>query len=357
VGLPPPIFYANAKMLNRKIVFILGAGASCPYGYPSGSHLREYICLPLNARSEKERTKVFGEAIGSESSFDDFRKKFEKSSTKSIDLFMARNPKLAQFGKCIIAYEIFTAEHRSLFREKAEWVKNRLGISGYGNTQEQYLKSKDFQGGIWYEYLFDRLTAGLANKDDLPDFSNGNLTFITFNYDRSLEYFLHESLRNSFSEVPESKIVKCLQQLKIIHIYGQIAPLKWQNETNGVDYKPQITATLLKNASLNLRTIYEEQENPELTEAKRLISQAEQIFFLGFGYAPENLDVLGLPGIIPLGNCPVFGTAYGLNSVQVNQIKGVIIQGLQRDSANSKNEKRIVIEDMDCLELLRNYLN
>jgi hypothetical protein len=343
-------------MLNRKTVFILGAGASCPYGYPSGAHLREYICLPINARSEKEKARIFGEAIGSENSFDDFRKKFEHSSTKSIDLFMARNPKLAQVGKCIIAYEIFTAEHRSLFREQAEWVKNRLGISGYGNTQEQYLKSKDFQGGIWYEYLFDRLTSGLANKDDLPDFSNGNLTFITFNYDRSLEYFLHESLRNSFSEVPESKIVQCLQQLKIIHIYGQIAPLKWQNETNGVDYKPQITKDLIKSTSSNIKTIYEEQTNPELTEAQDLIRQAEQIFFLGFGYAPENMGVLYLPDSIPMGSaCQVYGTAFGMMEKKVKDILNIMRSGRKADSSGYKERYDTIIEPCDCLMLLSKY--
>jgi hypothetical protein len=334
-------------MLDKKTVFILGAGASCPYGYPSGAHLREYICLPINARSEKEKARIFGEAIGSESSFDDFRKKFEHSSTKSIDLFMARNPKLAQIGKCIIAYEIFTAEHRSKFREQAELMKD-----GYTNqkgdfTVERYLSKKDFQGSIWYEYLFDRLTAGLATNDNLPDFSDGNLAFITFNYDRSLEYFLYDSLYNSFTEIPEPQIVQCLKQLKILHVYGQIAPLKWQDDKNGVDYRPPITAPLLKSTSVNIRTIHEEQKHPELIEAYNLIKQAGQIFFLGFSYATENMKILGFPEAIPARDCQVYGTAFGLNRVE--------IKGIYKKHFNHKSD--VHIEAMDCLELLRNYLN
>jgi len=334
-------------MLDKKTVFILGAGASCPYGYPSGLHLREYICLPANIPPEK--AKVLEEAIGSKGGYDDFRKKFEKSSTKSIDLFVARNPNLAPVGKSIIAYEIFDAEHRSLFREKAEWVREMFKSRQGDNTQQQYLRNRDFQGGIWYEYLFDRLTARLANKDDLPDFSfsKGKIAFITFNYDRSLEYFLYESVRNSFTEVPEAQVIKCLKNLKILHIYGQIAPLKWQDSAKGIDYQPPISASLVRNTSSNIRTIYEEQQNPELVEAQNIISQAEQIFFLGFGYAPENMKILGLPELIPPSNCRVYGTAFGLNRVELKRIH----------TSGFKDIGNIDIEAMDCLELLRNYLN
>jgi len=165
-------------MIDKKTLFILGAGASCPYGYPSGSHLREYICLSTN-RPVKELVQ----AIDSEKGFGNFRKKFEDSSTKSIDLFMARNPKLAPVGKCIIAYEIFIAESRSQFRERAEREQERRKCWQGDMTSERLLQRNDFQGGDWYSYLFDRLTVGLGGKEDLPDFSEGKVSFVTFNYD------------------------------------------------------------------------------------------------------------------------------------------------------------------------------
>lgn len=338
-------------MLEKRTVFILGAGASCPYGYPSGANLRERICL----FEDQIKPKGLGEAVNSDTDLNGFIKQFEKSSTKSIDLFMARNPKLAPIGKILIAFEIFEAEFSSLFRERAEWAQFRLRMPGYVTGRAKFIGSKDFQGSIWYEYLFDRLTSGLATKDILPDFSNGNLSFITFNYDRSLEYFLYESLRNSFSEVPESQIVQCLQQLKIIHIYGLIAPLKWQDETNGIDYKPQITAALLKDTSSNIITIYEQQDNPELSEAKTLINQAEQIFFLGFGYAPENMSVLNLTGLIP-PNCQVYGTAFGMVEKEVKDVLHTMRSGRKADSNGYKERYDTLIESCDCLMLLREYL-
>jgi len=87
-----------------------------------------------------------------------------------------------------------------------------------------------------------------------------------------------------------------------------------------------------------------------------LLKQAERIFFLGFGYAPENMDVLGLPDVIPPINCEVYGTAFGLNDKEVERIRNRMIEGLRTDEVGFKNRYAIVIKAMDSLELLRNYL-
>jgi len=339
-------------MKNKKTVFVLGAGASCPYGYPSGAHLREHICLSTGHPNLKD----LAQAIEKDGlpSVGDFKKTFESSSTKSIDLFMTRNPKLAPVGKYIIAFEIFKAEAKSLFRERAKQVQEHYKQAK--PRGEVYLLRKDFQGDDWYSYLFDRLTEGIVVKDALPDFSDGKVSFVTFNYDRALEYFMYESFRNSFTEVPEHRVIQCLKNLKILHIYGQTAPLKWQDSEKGVHYAPQIEEALLQTAATNIKTIYEQKESPELAEAQNLLKQAKEIFFLGFGYAPENMDVLGLPGLIPQA-CWVYGTAFGENGKEVMRIRNRIIEGLRTDPPSVKVENRIVIESTDCLDLLRNYLN
>jgi hypothetical protein len=338
-------------MLDRRTVFILGAGASCPYGYPSAAHLREHICL---SRSHPKQNELV-QAVQKDGlqSVDDFKKTFENSSTKSIDVFMARNPKLAPVGKYVIGFEIFKAEGKSQFRERAKRTQEQY--KQWEPEGERYLLRKDFQGDDWYLYLFNRLTSGLTKPDVLPEFSDSKIAFITFNYDRSLEYFLYESFRNSFTEVPEAEVIQCLKNLKILHVYGQIAPLTWQDANEGVDYRPQISEGLLRSASSNIKTIYEVRQTPEVTEARNLVKQADQIFFLGLGYAPENMNLLQLPRRIPRG-CSVRGTGYGLEENEIDEISRRIISGLLGDPIVGKNPERIVIEDMDCLKLLRHYL-
>lgn len=308
-------------MKNKRKVFVLGAGASCPYGYPSGARLREWICLPggfkdsyFNYRYQRDIDRAKENRLP----IDGFIKAFSKSSKQSIDLFMATNPKLAPTAKYVIAFVTFKAEERSQFREEAKIAQESYSSSPYRDRAKDFLAKGYFQGEDWYLYLFNRLTASLIKPDVLPDFSDDKIAFITFNYDRSLEHFLYESLSNSFKEVPVAEIIQCLKKLKILHVYGQIVPLKWQDSEQGVDYKPQITEPLLQKSVANIKTIYEQKESPELRDAQQLLTQAEQIFFLGFGYAPENMEVLGLPGIIS-PQCLVYGTGFNLIPEEINR--------------------------------------
>lgn len=349
---------------DKKTVFILGAGASCPYGYPSGARLREWICF--NGAFESDylnylRDNVSVQAVKTDrrQAVFNFIKTFEKSSSKSIDLFMANNPTLAKIGKYIIAYAMFRAEHKSRFRENANRLREIHAARRLSDnlTSDALLLNGTFHGGDWYFYIYNRFLEGLAGGNILPHFSNGNLAFITFNYDRSLEHFLYESLRNSFTEVSEDEIVESLKKLKILHVYGQIAPLKWQNPDGHIDYSSNspFNESSLCSAASNIRTIYEEQQNPELIEAQNLLKQAEQIYFLGFSYAPENMKVLGLPEIIPSPVCSVTGSAFGLEDREIQVINDRIVQGLKTHEFYGRNAGRVRIAKMDCLDLLRNY--
>jgi len=96
------------------------------------------------------------------------------------------------------------------------------------------------------------MTDELEKKERLSQFHRNNVSFITFNYDRSLEHFLFESLRYSFSEIPKDEIINEVKQIKIIHIYDKVAPLPWQDEQEGVEYKPKVSEGTLKTFSRNL---------------------------------------------------------------------------------------------------------
>jgi hypothetical protein len=348
------------RVIDKKTVFVLGAGASCPCGYPSGEQLQKQICFDLKERYQNYflENHLNGNQKGEVNQFIDT---FERSHNPSIDLFIARNrnTKLVSTGKYIIAFEMFCAEKRSCFGEEAK-VKQEMYSQPRNDAsrEKNFVQRGYFKGDDCYPYLYKRLTDGLSKPDILPNFSDDNISFVTFNYDRSLEYFLYDSLYNSFKEVPEPEISKCLKKLKILHVYGQIVPLKWQDSERGVDYCPPINEDLLQKAASNIKTIYEQEKNPELNDAKQLLEQAKRIFFLGFGYAKENLDILQLPEKIG-SYAEVYGTALGLENGEINGIKQNIIDRLTVDPNVGKNKPdvRIKIENMDCLKLLKNYFS
>jgi hypothetical protein len=96
-----------------------------------------------------------------------------------------------------------------------------------------------------------------------------------------------------------------------------------------------------------IEIMYEERkEKPELIEARRLISNAEIIIFLGFGYDQQNLSILQIPKL--LERKAVFGTALGATKNEIVQIKSLL-------NFNSLS-RRSQIYNCDCLMLLREHL-
>ncbi len=323
-------------MIDKKTVFVLGAGASCPYGYPSGLQLRKEICLNLKSEYlnyiNSSQLNIGAKEDQRENS-KYFIKTFNDSTTKSIDLFLARNPHLAETGKNIIAYKIFDAEIKSNFRERSKYPEQD-----------------------WYFYLFDKLTDGVIDLKKLQKITaNSKVSFITFNYDRSLEQFLYESFQNSFTNVPSHDIVAIINDIEIIHMYGCIAPLDWQDGEKGIAYKPSITESLLNSYSSNIKTIYEQDNDSELEDVEELLTDADQIFYLGFGYAEENMDILKVPETIN-SSVPIYGTAFGLSKKEILDIREKIARRLKSIPPIGKNATRVQIEDRDCLGLLKEYL-
>lgn len=317
-------------MINTDTVFVLGAGASCPYCYPSGEKLRIGICnnfsndLRQLLQKEAEWTKRVLHDLIVEA--ERFTKIFYESGTRSIDLFLSRNLKYANLGRMAIILRILFSERDSLFNEN---VKD---------------KSQD-----WYSYFFNMITDNIFNSNHIDIFRSNAVRILTFNYDRSLEYFLFKSLTNSFSEITKEIIANVLQSLNIIHIYGIIQKLPWQmnfQREHLFDYKGRLDYNLLNNFTKNILLI-QDREKINNDDIIYEISHTNRIFFLGFGYAEENMSILGIPEFVKNDHL-IFGTAQGCSEKEINDIKNKYFSKV--DPTN------IHIENCDCLRLLRDYL-
>jgi len=127
------------------------------------------------------------------------------------------------------------------------------------------------------------------------------LTIITFNYDRSLEYYFFTALKHLFNK-SDSDIARAMLCLPIIHFHGSLGPLPWQAD-GGTDYCPLFGAGIaavemgrrIKVASQNIAIVIGTQpKSKEFTFACKRLKEARKIYFLGFGYNPDNLEMLGL---------------------------------------------------------------
>jgi len=168
-------------MIETKTVLVLGAGASKPFGYPTGPELFNEVCKLLdhegNAFNSIWKTGFDKDLIK------DFRSKLYASGRNSVDEFLEHRPEFLNVGKHAMAAVLLQLE------------------------KPDNLYKHDILNN-WYKFLFTKMNTSL------DDFENNNISFITFNYDRSLEYFLFNSIMNSY-KIDEFNAALKIRKIKI----------------------------------------------------------------------------------------------------------------------------------------------
>ena len=316
-------------MISENTVLILGAGASKPYGYPTALELRREIInnlIPLLKKYSEDGNKSEGfDTHPYIKKIQELINVFKYSSTNSIDLFLSRNKEYQDIGKQIITFLLANYELGSKFRE--DIIDNNCD---------------------WYFFIYEILTRGIFNSDEISKFAENKVTIITFNYDRSFEHFLYESLQYSFKG-KQNEINELMLNFNIIHVYGKIAPLNWES-SEGVKYRDSLLRDYYADYFKNIQIIYEERES-KVEKIIEAISNANKIFFLGFGYAEENLKAIGLDKPILKKHQRVFGTAFNLTDSEI--IKNSYL--LRSANIHMMIEK-FQLYNCDSLVLLRNHL-
>lgn len=242
-------------MLTKKTTLVLGAGASHPYGYPLGSTLRLNILNIETALIDRAGLKAHGNV-------EEFLQAFRRSRLHSIDSFLAARLEMAGVGKATIAAILLSYEQ---------------AMSGKITADAQ----------DWYDYLWNRLASG-HSWDEL---SFENLSIVTFNYDRSLEFFLLNAMTGTYGKSLEEAADK-LKGLKINHVYGDIgehSPLLPPYDY----YGSPVTFDRVTRATERLKVIPEARNNdPSFEQAQATLKYSETICFLGFGFDRVNLQRL-----------------------------------------------------------------
>lgn len=257
-------------MITIPTTLVLGAGASMPYGFPSGYELRKLLCNPNNLRP-LSASGLFGE-----DDVNDFCTAFLRSSVESIDAFLAKR------GTQKLPYSNRTFEE-----------VGKAAIAAVLIAREDV--SKLFDDSIddhWYSYLWQYLGTSVE------DFENSNLSIVTFNYDRSLECYLTETLKNSFG-IDELDAAMAVSKMRILHVYGKLGDLPNHGSAGTRPYLPQQTSSAILNAAAGLKIIAESRDDDAVLEsARQYLTAAERICFLGFGFDRTNVERLRIKEIL-----------------------------------------------------------
>jgi hypothetical protein len=266
-------------MIKTKTVLVLGAGASVPYGLPSGLALKDKICVQLDALPDTLMNQSTDPTI-----LQEFRETLADAGRTSVDAFLETRPEFAEIGRLAIALVLLPCERTDTLI--TNWPGWRLD------------NATSMRGGHWYELVFNMLTIGRKFEDiDLT-----NLSVVTFNYDRSLEHYFFTALLNAYGRSLEETAAK-LSVMQIVHVHGSLGQLPWQpaEDALAVPYGDSSPATFLL-ARNSIKVLHEAQDDSaEFQQARSLITRAQKVYFLGFGFHRVNLRRLGAERIGPSG--------------------------------------------------------
>ena len=303
-------------MFKTKTVFVLGAGASIPFYYPSGVELKGELANLIN---DPEFDKCLSNAFPDIKAMDNFRLligSLMESPAASIDQFLEHRAEYLSLGKFAIAY-FFNKKH------------------------EAHLKSNYSYNSNWYLTLFQKLL--YSNK--LKVLVNNTVSFVTFNYDVSLEMFFHKSLGSLFKDqLGETGAKDFFKKIPIQHVYGKIRNWSWENEKGPGMAETELSFYNIKNISEKyFYLIHEDESFGEGTiRAREIIEDSNRVIFLGFGFHPENMTKLNI---------------YWKTEEKIFEATSVGLTGAEQAVINNQCEQKIKFYGWDCNDYLLNRMD
>jgi hypothetical protein len=275
-------FHSGKPMFQRKTVFVLGAGASCEVGMPTGAQLAARISGLLEFRWDGD-----GNFKGNRHGLSFFQRyasnlqfarqiaegiKFSNSIDEYID--RRKNPMIERIGKLAIAHEILCAEDDSYLYvdpSKSNGLETiRVAAAWYLKLAHILFRFTDTRG---IDHLFR------------------NLSFINFNYDRCLEQFFRFAVRDAYS-VDAANADALVATLKHLRPYGSIGPLQTVANPGGIAYgcsphTPDMDAIVGR-----IKTYTEQVDTEAADDLKKEFASAHTVIFLGFGFHEQNMLLL-----------------------------------------------------------------
>jgi len=116
----------------------------------------------------------------------------------------------------------------------------------------------------------------------------------------------------------------------MIHLHGRLGYLPWQGQPAHLT-RPYLTDLndSVKIAADGIKIMSDAalDSSEDFPKARELIAKAGRVFFLGFGYHPDNMRRLGFQRGNHVGK-QMFGTCYGMTSAEEQRLEEHFYQGL-----------------------------
>jgi hypothetical protein len=306
-------------MFTTPTVFVLGAGISHPFGFPSGEDIIGEICCATQ-ESQEQMKRMLSCSVAQElrAKIDPFFHHLGRTPDLSIDRWLESSPSFVEIGKRAIAFVISNAER-------------------HAPRQPRNGRHMD-----WFRWLWNAL-----RTDKASSLCQNPVWFVTFNYDRLLEYKLQAGVEDSYVDASPSEKAKAVEFLhsRIIHVHGVLSgglkstadfgKIATIVEMQGSNKHVADNALRITECSQGIRIVSENiEESGVLKLVHDAMKESRRIIFLGFGYERRNLERLDplthLPNVrihraafdgIPFMASAVMGSTMGMDNAPKEVIR------------------------------------
>lgn len=287
----------NLEVFDSYTVIVLGAGASAHLGYPVGATLCDKILKNTEDPDAVSFTQL-REMGFPQDLISNFHEKFAASGASVIDAFLEKRREFIEVGRAAIASELIKYEDQDKLRVREN---------------------------NWYSKLREQVSRQIDANDP------HGLVLVTFNYDRSVDKFLHDFFSSTYPQRAKSEPVE--RWVPILHVHGRLGYLEHQTAWEPRrPYKPTVSSEEIRASSMSIRGPVELEGNPlgpEMVEARDAITsiKVRQVVFLGFGYDSTNLRRLRIDdpfgGLRWISDKKYLGTAYNLPRSRIQELSAV----------------------------------
>jgi hypothetical protein len=254
---------------------------------------------------------------------------------RSIDRYIDRfydDKRIGLIGKAAIVFLLLRAEQKSYL------AGNRVEELGWDDIDK-----------TWYRSFSDLAFDGIRKPKLQNTFEN--VTVISFNYDRCLQQFLTLDIARAYHISP-TEAYEIVKTLKIIWPYGCLGDYAATPHVKGIQYGGVQHQKHCFELGSNLHTFTEQMQSEELKQQiADAVTKAKTIVFLGFGFHPQNVELLTPHDTGRKAIEKILAT-----SRESEANRGAITETLRRlFTQGRKRDVSVTVPQTDCSGLFKDY--
>lgn len=273
-------------MFRPNTVFVIGAGASAEVGLPVGVDLMKEISKRLQFKA-KFRDLLSGDPH--------IYAALQQCYPEEINIYFEKGRQISEGLTLATSIDNYLFEHgrddeiRRLSKVAILTTLLEKERNGALKIIDNKYINFDSSANSW----FGKFAKKLFEQRSIDKIFNG-ISVINFNYDRCLEHYLRFAVQRYY-HVSIDEAESILSGMEIVHPYGGLGELASMRgrESNKIAFGNNVPSEHLFEFSENIRTFHEQDRDADdFKKIKRIVNQADHFIFLGFGFLPQNIDLL-----------------------------------------------------------------